>query len=219
MRSARFTAVAATSTITSPGPHTGSGTSPQPSTSGPPGSATVTARMALTLRPPPERRPEPGTGFLYSIADAPARRARESGAQTWRRCTDRRAGPRGPRSDRCVGPSRGTRRPGGSEEIRHDRRAAAHLEPAPARPVLGGRPGHRAGHRHPRAAARSRADRRRRGAALGRRPGTQRRRLPVLRVRQLLHRRVTPSPPPASTCPAVRTGCRSPRRWATPGSR
>src|SRR4051794_25181475 len=49
MMSARFTAVAATSTITSPGPHTGSGTSPQPSTSGPPGSFTVTARMAGTV--------------------------------------------------------------------------------------------------------------------------------------------------------------------------
>src|SRR3954471_15045116 len=101
MMSARFTAVAATSTITSPGPQTGSGTSPQPSTSGPPGSDTVTARMISTLS-----RHGRGRDPVVRLADAAARRA---GAPTLGQ-TGGRVHPVGPDDGVRLGRSAGTRR-------------------------------------------------------------------------------------------------------------
>src|SRR3954447_12513232 len=79
MMSARFTALAAMSSTTSPAPATGSGTSDHSRTSGPPGLLITTARMTAHPKQPTrgtEQGSAASTGGAQAPADTPGRLSR-----------------------------------------------------------------------------------------------------------------------------------------------
>src|SRR5688500_11471215 len=69
MTSARLTAVAATSSRTSPGPATGSSTSAGTRTSGSPGVVIVMARTGAACHPPAVWQPAPVDSFYVPLGD------------------------------------------------------------------------------------------------------------------------------------------------------